>query len=145
MINSILILGSTYSKNKIINTIFVVSWTIFMLLGSNLKTELGIKFTIVNFIAFVLIFKLGKIINKKYNKEVFAIISIIIWSIIIDIICYFLYPQFTFNQNIISYISNGILFNCKYLVSNIAIIGTINLIPLLSKNKKLNPFIVKGQ
>ena len=49
----------------------------------------------------------------------------LIWSIVIDVICYFLYPQFTMGQNMVMYISNGILFNYKYVGYNMLVVAGI--------------------
>ena len=123
MLNSILILGSTYNKNKKINIIFAIIWLIFMLLGSDLKT--GLIFTIMNIIAFCIVFALGKIFKGKYSNKVVSIFGVLIWSVIIDIICYFIYPQFTMGQSLLAYIGGGILFNYKYVFSNMLIVAGV--------------------
>lgn len=137
MLNSILMLGSTY-KNKKLNIIFTITWVVFMLLGSNLKTGIGITFTIMNVVAFGLVFGLGKLFKGKYSNKVISISSILIWSITIDVICYFLYPQFTMGQSIVTYIGNGILFNYKYIFVNALIVSVINFVPVLNKMRIAN-------
>lgn len=132
MLNSLLILGSTYSTIKKANKLFAIIWIIYMLLTSNFKT--GLIFIIMNFISFTIVFIFGKIFENKYSNTIISIFSILIWSIIVDIICYFIYPQFTMRQNILMYIGNGILFNYKYAVSNALFIGTINAM-LFLRNK----------
>ena len=129
MLNSILILGSTYNKNKKLNIIFAVIWVIFMLSGSNLKT--GLIFTIMNLAAFGLVFALGKAFKGKYSNKIVAIFGVLLWSVIIDVICYFIYPQFTMGQSILMYVGNGILFNYKYVVGNALIVGGIYVIKYL--------------
>ena len=121
MINALLMFGSTYNKNKKINIILAISWIIFMLFGSNLKT--GLIFTIMNFISYGFVFALSKFFKKKYSNTLLSVFSVLIWSITIDIICYFLYPQFTMGQNIFMYISNGILFNYKYVFYNMGVLS----------------------
>ena len=133
MLNSLLMLGSIYNKNKKLNTIIAIGWVVFMLLGSNLTTGFGIRFTIMNFVSFVLVFGIGKLFKGKYGNKVVAISSVLIWSVVIDTICYFSYPQFTMGQNIFMYISNGILFNYKYIFYNAMIVGAIDFVPILSK------------
>ena len=145
MLNSLLMLGSTYNKNKKLNIIFAVAWIIFMLLGSNLKTGIGIRFTIMNFVTFGLVFALGKMFKGKYSNKVISISSVLIWSIIIDSICYFLYPQFTMGQSIVSYIGNGILFNYKYIFVNalavaiITLVSKIRIANRIERELQLNP------
>ena len=133
MINSLLMLGSTYNKSKKLNIIFAISWIIFMLIGSNLRT--GLIFTVFNFVAFGIVFGLGKLFKGKYSNKVVAISSILIWSIVIDIICYFLYPQFAVGQNLLGYISNGVIFNYRYILSNAVIVGIITFVEYAVKLK----------
>ena len=132
MLNSLLILGSTY-KNKKLNIIFAIAWIIFMLIGSNLKT--GLIFTIINFISFGLVFALGKLFSGKYSNKVIAISSILIWSMCIDIICYIMYPEFAMGQNIWAYIKNGILFNYKYIVYNVIVVAVVQIVKYILKLK----------
>lgn len=164
MLNSVLLLGSTYNqweffgdsskivtevehkeassrnnKNKKVNIIFAIVWIIFMLLGSNLKT--GLIFTIMNFMSFCIIFILGQVLKGKYSNKIFSISSILIWSVIIDVICYFLYPQFTMGQNILTYIGNGILFNYKYIFYNIFLVSVIYSIRYLANLKAVSKAI----
>ena len=71
--------------------------------------------------------------------------SILIWSIIIDFICYFMYPTMANGQNIISYIWQGVLFNYKYIFTNVMTICSINLILFINekiKEKNLKKKIV---
>lgn len=133
MLNSFLMLGSTYNKNKKVNIIFAFAWIIFMILGSNLKS--GLIFTIMNFISFGIVFALGKIFKGKYSNKVVAVFSVLIWSILIDIICYFLYPSFTMGQNILAYIGNGILFNYKYVGYNILALAGLYCVKYLQHMK----------
>lgn len=130
MINSLLMLGG--SSNKNISKIFIVVWIAYMLFGSNLS--LGITFPIVNAITFLTITLLiSKIKNKSVNA-VLSITSILIWSVIIDIICYYLYPTMSSNITLIQYVFNGILFNYKYVFTNIL---ALSLVKILS-NIKIN-------
>jgi hypothetical protein len=133
MINSLLILCSTYNSEKNIKRFFIIGWFVYMLIGSNLMTNL--TFTALNFISFILVVILGKVFRGSCSNKIVSILSILIWSIIIDIICYFLYPQFN-GGNILIYVVNGLSFNYKYLFINILIIGTIALVEGLDKTKK---------
>ena len=105
MINSLLMLGG--SSNKKISKVFIVTWLAYMLFGSNLS--LGLTFPIVNAITFLVVtLFISKIKNNKANT-VLSIASILIWSVTIDIICYYLYPTMSSNITLINYIFNGIL------------------------------------
>lgn len=133
MINSILLLGSTYKKDKKINILCMISWIVFMLLGANLKT--GIIFAIINIISFGIVLAIMKLFKGKYSNKIVSILSILIWSIIIDIICCFVYPQFMMGQSMIAYISNGLLFNYKYVGYNLLLVLGIEFVKYLSKLK----------
>ena len=131
MIHSLLMLGSAYNKNRKISIIFLITWLIYMFLGSNLS--LGIKFPIINAIVFIAItFGINLIKNRRANT-ILSVFSILIWSIIIDIICYFLYPSLVGNQNIFAYIFQGILFNYRYVFANILALGIVNIGTIITK------------
>ena len=123
MLNSLLMLGSTYNKSKRINIVFAISWIAFMLMGSDLKN--GLVFTVMNIMAFTLVFGLGRLVKGKYSNKIVAVSSILIWSVLIDSIAYFLYPQFTIGQTIFGYIGSGIIFNYKYVFYNALIVGAL--------------------
>ncbi|MCL2383690.1 MAG: hypothetical protein FWC79_06135 [Oscillospiraceae bacterium] len=131
MLNSILMVGSTYSKNKKANIVFAILWIVFMLMGSNLTT--GLVFTIMNIMAFATVFALGQLFKGKYSNKTIAIFSVLIWSIVIDIICYFLFPQFVMGQSIFTYISGGIAFNYRYVFMNTIVVGVLTAVPAMSK------------
>lgn len=129
MINSLLMLGG--SSNKKISKVFIVTWLAYMVFGSNLS--LGLTFPIINGITFLAITLLiSKIKNNKANAAL-SIASILIWSVTIDIICYYLYPTMSSNITLINYIFNGILFNYKYIFTNILVLSLIKVVSI-SKN-----------
>ena len=129
MINSLLMLGG--SSNKKISKVFIVTWLAYMVFGSNLS--LGLTFPIINAITFLAITLLiSKIKNNKANAAL-SIASILIWSVTIDIICYYLYPTMSSNITLINYIFNGILFNYKYIFTNILVLSLIKVVSI-SKN-----------
>ena len=129
MINSLLMLGG--SSNKKISKVFIVTWLAYMVFGSNLS--LGLTFPIINGITFLAITLLiSKIKNNKVNA-VLSITSILIWSVTIDIICYYLYPTMSSSITLINYIFNGILFNYKYIFTNVLALSLIKGLSILTK------------
>ena len=129
MINSLFMLGSSYNKNKIVSCIFFIAWIVYMLIGSDLS--LGLTFPIINAIVFIIIsISINLVKNRKLNT-ILSVFSILIWSTVIDIICYFLYPMMVGEQSIFSYIFQGILFNGKYIFYNIIAVGIISMIETL--------------
>lgn len=129
MINSLLMLGG--SSNKKISKVFIVIWLAYMVFGSNLS--LGLTFPIINGITFLAITLLiSKIKNNKVNAAL-SIASILIWSVTIDIICYYLYPTMSSSITLINYIFNGILFNYKYIFTNVLALSLIKGLSILKK------------
>jgi len=124
-------LGSTYGKSRKFNILFAISWIAFMLIGANLST--GIVFVIANIAAFGVVFGLGQLFKGKYSNKAVAIFSVLIWSVVIDIICYFLFPQFTMGQSIFAYISGGIAFNARFIFTNALVVGVLTGVPVIIK------------
>ena len=114
MINSLFMLGSSFNKNRKVSIAFMIGWVAYIIIN---QLYLGL-FPIVNAIVFLIVtISINLVKNKKVNT-ILSVFSILIWSIIIDIICYYMYPLFSSNQNIFGYIWQGILFNYKYIFSN---------------------------
>ena len=134
MLNSLLILGSTNKKTEKLNYLFAILWICYMLLNSNFVS--GTIFTLMNLIAFSVVFIIGKLIDGKYSNIIISIFSTLLWSIIIDIMCYFIMPQFVSSTGLFTYILNGILFNYKSVFVNILVISLINVLELVFKKVK---------
>lgn len=123
MLNALLMLGSTNQKMKKINFLCVGVWIAYMLMNANLET--GLAFTIVNLIIFLGVVTLGKLAKGKCSNTVVSVFSILIWSVLIDVVCFYMYPQFAITQNILGYIESGILFNLKYAFSNAIVLAFV--------------------
>lgn len=127
MLNSLFMLGSSFNKNRKVSLAFMIGWIVYVVIN---QLYLG-WFAIVNAITFLVItVSINLVKNKKLNTML-SIFSILIWSITIDIICYYMYPLFTINQNIFEYIWQGIVFNYKYIFSNIIAVYSIYLLDLV--------------
>lgn len=132
MINSLFMLGGSYNKDRKISILFLTAWILYMLI--NYDFSLGLAFPLINAIVLLTVtISINLISNKKVNT-IMSIFSILIWSIIIDIICFYMFPMMSAGQSLINYILQGILFNYKYIFVNIVAICGINLIILLKKN-----------
>ena len=132
MINSLFMLGGSYNKNRKISILFLTAWILYMLI--NYDFSLGLAFPLINAIVLLTVtISINLISNKKVNT-IMSIFSILIWSIIIDIVCFYMFPMMSAGQSLINYILQGILFNYKYIFVNIVAICGINLIILLKKN-----------
>lgn len=134
MINSLFMLGGSYNKDKKISALFIIGWIIYMLVNYNFS--LGYTFPIINIsILLIITISINMIKNKKLNT-ILSIMSILLWSIIIDIIGYFIFPTMVSYQNLIMYIGQGILFNYKYVFTNIIAICLINVIIYVKERVK---------
>ena len=121
MINSLFMLGSSFNKNRKVSVVFMIAWVAYIIIN---QLYLGL-FLIVNAIVFLIVtISINLVKNKKVNI-ILSIFSVLIWSVIIDIICYYMYPLFSSNQNIFGYVWQGILFNYKYIFSNAIAISII--------------------
>lgn len=121
MINSLFMLGSSFNKNRKVSVAFMIGWVAYIIIN---QLYLGL-FPILNAIVFLIVtISINLVKNNKVNT-ILSIFSILIWSIIIDIICYYMYPLFSSNQNIFAYIWQGILFNYKYIFSNTIAVSII--------------------
>lgn len=129
MLQSILLLGSCYNKYKKTSMLFSVALIMNLLIVQMGHVKIG--FLICNFAILVLISALNKMIKNHSIKLISSAFSILIWSIIIDIVCYYMFPIFNTNLNLLGYIMNGILFNLKYVVINAVILITLNCIEFL--------------
>lgn len=132
MINSLFMLGGSYNKDRKISILFLTAWILYMLI--NYDFSLGLAFPLINAIVLLTVtISINLISNKKVNT-IMSIFSILIWSIIIDIVCFYMFPMMSAGQSLINYILQGILFNYKYIFVNIVAICGINLIIILKKN-----------
>jgi hypothetical protein len=115
MISSFFMLFSQYNKNARLASICAVAWIVNMLYNSNFHLDL---FSQVNLMTFLMVTLFVRKIKNKHLHMVGAISSILLYSVCIDVICYFLYPQLVSNQNLLGYVWSGLAFNSKYLFSN---------------------------
>ena len=132
MINSLFMLGGSYNKDRKISILFLTAWILYMLI--NYDFSLGLAFPLINAIVLLTVTISIKLISNKKVNTIMSIFSILIWSIIIDIVCFYMFPMMSAGQSLINYILQGILFNYKYIFVNIVAICGINLIILLKKN-----------
>ena len=132
MVNSLFMLGGAYNKNRKISAAFIYGWIIYMVI--NYDFSLGYIFPFINALVCLLVSISINLIKDRTLNIILSVSSILIWSIIIDTICFFMYPTMVGGQNIFSYIFQGILFNYKYIVSNIILVCFINGIIMLVDN-----------
>ena len=81
-------------------------------------------------------------ISKIYPKinAILSVCSILVYSLSIDIICYYVLPSWAKGQSLIQYITNGFLFNYKYVFVNAAAFMLVVLCSKLFKRYKIRKF-----
>jgi len=124
MINSLFMLGGAYNKDKKISLAVIFGWVIYMMVKYNFA--LGAIFPLINIVVYLVIVLGIRMIKNQTANTVLSISSILLWSIVIDTICFFMYPEMTMGQNLFSYVANGIAFNYKYMFANAVAVVAIN-------------------
>lgn len=142
MIHSLFMLGSSYNKDRKISSIFMVCWIAYMV--AQYDFSLGKIFPIVNASVFLCVSIIINFVKNRKVNTVLSIASILIWSVIIDIICFYMFPTMRVNQSLIHYIFQGILFNYRYIFSNVIAVCIINL-AVYGKNYIMNSIIKKTE
>jgi hypothetical protein len=99
-------------------------------------------FSLINASVFILVTGFVYCISKLYPKisALLSIGSILIYSLFVDIVCYYVLPNWAIGQSLASYITNGFLFNYKYIFLNIAVFGAVKLCSRIYKEYKVNQF-----
>ena len=96
-------------KTKVILILLLLIYTI-----SGITEQTDWTFNIINMFLLVGV-TLFMQLFKKGNIFI-SVFSILIYSVLIDILGYFLYPQFVYGVSLFEYILNGIAFNYKGLI-----------------------------
>ena len=126
MLSSLFLFGSSLVKNKTVSVL--LSTLLIINLARVQMWKVNNTFFFINMLVFLFIIAFAqKIKNEKVNAGI-SITSILIWSIIIDVICYFMFPKFVMGQTIFQYVWQGILYNYKYVFVNAAIYGVVKVI-----------------
>ena len=127
MLNSLFMLGSSYNKNRKVSFIFFISWLVYMISGTDIT--LGLKFPVINALVFIGISLGINLVKNRTANTILSVISILIWSIVMDTICYFVFPSGT--QNLFGYIFQGLVFNFKYIFFNVIAICGIYVLDII--------------
>lgn len=128
MLNSVFLMFSQYEKNRKVSNIFKIIWVLYAVAVSFFN--FNPTFFIINLSAFLLLTEINYFMSKLGQKTniVLSIFSILIYSFIVDIICYFVFPAWAQNVSLIGYITNGLLFNLKYVALNTGVMVVSKLI-----------------
>lgn len=139
MFGSLMMLGSSNNKCKKFSMLFSIVWVLYIVLIQFGKTAW--YFPLINIGLFLGITYCIRRINNKYANTFFSIISILLWSIAIDTVCYFAFPLFAIRVGFIDYILAGIMFNYKNIMVNCICVALVKLIDTVLKSVKHLEFV----
>lgn len=143
MLHSIILMFSQYSKNRKISNIFKVIWILYAIAA--LFFNPNPWFLLVNVSVFMLVTGFVYCISKFYPKinAFLSVGSILIYSLFVDIVCYYALPNWAVGQSLAGYVMNGFLFNYKYLFLNVAVFGAVSLCSAILKKYRESQLITK--
>lgn len=126
-----LLFGSLRTKKAIF---FISLILLLFYMVSTTDWTYGFWFPFVNILTIVLLAVLIHF-TKGIANSVLAIISKLLYSVIIDIICFFWFPMFTNGATLVQYIWNGIVFNWKSLLIDTSVFLIIVVAKVLLEKK----------
>lgn len=133
MLNSSLIFLNSYNKNKVWSVLSLFLWIGYMLIN---QKNMGLIFSVVNILVFVIVVCSIHYVKNRTANMILSVFSIFFWSILIDVVTYLIYPEFANGMAISNYIVNGIIFNSKYIFSNIAILLVVEIATVIFSSIK---------
>lgn len=131
MLHSIVLMFSQYNKNRKISNIFKVSWILYATAAAFFNSNPW--FSLVNASVFMLVTGFVYYISKVCPKinAFLSVGSILIYSLFVDIVCYYALPNWSVGQSLASYVMSGFLFNYKYVFLNVAVFGVLILCSII--------------
>lgn len=117
MLNSLLLFFASNNKIKYLPIVSLIAWIIVYVLKTDF--EYGVIFPLVSIVVFTALSMLIAFFTKGKLNTGLSTVSILIWSIIIDTISFFMFPEYV-TSTFLAYIWAGIVFNFKYVFVNIA-------------------------
>ena len=133
MILSGLLMYGTAQRKRIIGYGFMAVLAIYLFVGS-----LSLPFFVVNIAT---IFILSQLL-KRVKLQVIKSTSILIYSVIIDIICFFVFPQFTIASSLGAYILAGLAFNLRSAIPAIVVGLAVSVVMVVRAARKPNTQLV---
>lgn len=124
MVNSILIFLSSYNKNKKVSYSFMGLWLLYLLLTT--KFEYGIIYPLVSAALFLITaIVINTFVKNRIANCTLSVCSVLLWSMLIDTACYFIFPEYDMGLSLINYVFNGIIYNAKYIVLNVVVLAVV--------------------
>ena len=129
MILSGLLMYGASQRRRVIGYGFMAVLAVYLF-----ATSLSLAFFAVNIAT---IFILSQLL-KRVKLQVVKGTSILIYSVIIDIICFFIFPQFTIASSLEAYVLAGLAFNLRSAIPAIVVSAVISVAFLIKTIKKPN-------
>lgn len=132
--SDLLVMLSGFKTKKWVCNIALICLIIYML--ATTQWEYGIAFPLVNIGIMSALSLLIRFTGKqKWINAILSILSKLIYSVIIDIICFYWFPLYDNSMNLFQYILSGIVFNWKSLVINTLIFLIIVLAKMIVEKR----------
>jgi hypothetical protein len=133
---------SQHGKNRKVSNVFKVIWVLYAIAASFFNFNL--VFSLVNISVFLLVTGVIHCISKIYPKinASLSVLSILIYSLFVDIACYYALPSWANGQPLVQYIVNGFLFNYKYVILNATVLVAAILSSKILQKHKIKNFKV---
>lgn len=112
MMNSLLLFSGVYFKKY--KFILMALWIGYLIYVTNFSY--GYVFPIINAVV-----GLSSIFLLSFFKKGWSIASVLIYSVLIDVISFIVFPMWHADVNLIQYVYNGILFNYKSILLPLAV------------------------
>ena len=122
MILSGLLMFGSAQRHRIIRFIFLSVLFVYLFMNSLSLTFFSINISVIFLLSFVL---------KKINCHALSGASILIYSVIIDIVSFYFFPLFPINISLMTYIMSGLMFNFTSALPAIILGISMNIILIL--------------
>lgn len=135
MINSVLIFLSQWNQIPCKLKIFSICLCLSRLLFG-LPFCVNIFINVLSYASIIFLYLLITKVKSYTVNTLLAVCSKLIYSILIDTICYYTFPQIHLSYSFFSYILSGLIFNVKSVLLNVFIMLLVLLIANYNKLKE---------
>jgi len=119
MVNSLLLMAMVNKKIP-----KFLPWALY--LGYFMVTTIGNpRFFFVNLVVYTTVMLITRKITDGKVNQVVSILSILIWSVCVDMVDYFMWPAMNFGRSLPQYVWDGIVFNYKLVFLNVAVYAAV--------------------
>lgn len=98
----------------------LLPWALYMLYFT-ITTIGNIKFFFINLIVTTAVMLIVRKITYGKVNQVVSVLSILVWSVCIDVVDYIMWPAMNMGRSLPVYVWDGIIFNYKLVFSNLLV------------------------